>query len=96
MVLNETIKHENGKWNLYTKDGSKKLGSHPSKEKALAQERAIYANKAKHATNEEQDVSEQHNNNSSETSYPNNNLQTESLRNHLYNLIINTIKTLNK
>ena len=44
------IKHENGKWVLYTKDGSKVLGTHPTRAKALAQERAIqYAKHAKKA-----------------------------------------------
>lgn len=35
------IKHENGKWNLYTKDGKKIIGKHPTKEKAVKQEQAI-------------------------------------------------------
>lgn len=41
----KTIKKENGKWVLYTKDGKRKLGTHESKEEALAQERVIEANK---------------------------------------------------
>jgi len=38
-----TIRHEGSKWNLYTKDGSRKLGEHDTKKEALAQERAIHA-----------------------------------------------------
>lgn len=39
------------KWCLFTSDGSRLLGRHPSKEKALSQERAIQ--KAKHSSNED-------------------------------------------
>ena len=39
------IKQEGSDWILYDKAGKKKLGTHPSKEKALEQERAIMANK---------------------------------------------------
>lgn len=35
------IKKENDKWILYSSDGSKKLGTHDSKKKAIAQEIAI-------------------------------------------------------
>jgi hypothetical protein len=35
------IKHEKGKWVLYTKDGSKVLGKHDTEDDALAQEQAI-------------------------------------------------------
>jgi hypothetical protein len=35
------IKREGSKWVLYSKDGSKKLGTHPTKEAAMAQEMAI-------------------------------------------------------
>ena len=35
------IKHEDGKWKLYTKDGSRVLGTHDSKQKAIKQEYAI-------------------------------------------------------
>ncbi len=39
------IRHEGGKWILYTRDGSRKLGTHPSKEAAIKQEQAIEAHK---------------------------------------------------
>lgn len=39
------IKKEGGKWCLYTKDGSRKLGCHDTKAKAEAQERAIHQRK---------------------------------------------------
>ncbi len=39
------IKHENNKYVLYTKDGSKILGRHDSYESALKQERAIQMSK---------------------------------------------------
>lgn len=35
------IRHEEGKWVLRTRDGSRVLGRHESREKAEAQERAI-------------------------------------------------------
>ena len=35
------IKKENGKYNVYSKDGKQKLGSHPTHAQALAQLRAI-------------------------------------------------------
>jgi hypothetical protein len=38
---------KNGPWCLYTKDGSRLLGSHPSKEAAIKQEQAIQIHKAK-------------------------------------------------
>lgn len=41
------IRHIKGKWKLYSKDGSKLLGTHPTKEKAVAQEQAIEASKAR-------------------------------------------------
>lgn len=41
------IKKSGKKFILYTKDGKKKLGTHPTRESALAQERAIFANKEK-------------------------------------------------
>lgn len=41
------IKKQGNKWILYTKDGSRKLGTHSSKKKAIAQEIAIKASKAK-------------------------------------------------
>jgi hypothetical protein len=44
-----TIRHEGGKWVLYTKDGSKKLGSHNTEAEAVAQEKAIEAYKHRRA-----------------------------------------------
>lgn len=41
------IKHESGSWNVYNKAGTKKLGSHPNKAKAMAQLRAIEISKHK-------------------------------------------------
>ncbi len=41
------IKHEGKKYNVYNHTGTKLLGSHPSKEKALAQLKAIEINKKK-------------------------------------------------
>jgi predicted GIY-YIG superfamily endonuclease len=38
------IKHENGKWKLYTSDGSRVLGVHDTQEDAIDQEAAIKAN----------------------------------------------------
>lgn len=35
------IKEKAGKWLLYTRDGSRVLGTHPTRERAMAQERAI-------------------------------------------------------
>lgn len=44
------IKHEDGKWVLYTKDGSKVLGTHDTEEEAKKQEAAIeIAKHARHA-----------------------------------------------
>ena len=42
-----TIKHEDGKWVLYNKAGTKVLGRHDSKDEALQQERAIQISKRK-------------------------------------------------
>lgn len=39
------IKKSGKKWILYTKDGKRKLGTHDTREEAVAQERAIVANK---------------------------------------------------
>ena len=39
------IKHEGKKWVLYTHDGSRVLGRHPSEAAAQAQERAVQAHK---------------------------------------------------
>jgi hypothetical protein len=44
-IKNATIRHENGKYVLYNRAGTKVLGRHPSKEKALSQERAIQVSK---------------------------------------------------
>jgi len=44
-----TVRKVGRSWVLYTKDGSKVLGRHTSREGALAQERAIYASKARYA-----------------------------------------------
>jgi len=41
----KTIKKEDGKWVLYTKDGKRKLGTHDTRAEAVAQEQAIEANK---------------------------------------------------
>jgi hypothetical protein len=45
--LEEMLKHEDDEWNVYDSKGKKKLGSHPSKKKALAQIGAIEASKAR-------------------------------------------------
>lgn len=42
------IRHEDGKWKLYTSDGSRVLGTHDTQEDAEAQERAIQKSKAQH------------------------------------------------
>lgn len=49
LILHEekVIKKEGGKWVLYSKDGKKKLGTHETRADAVAQERAIEANKIK-------------------------------------------------
>ena len=39
----EMIRHEENKWVLYTHDGSHVLGTHDTKEEAIAQEQAILA-----------------------------------------------------
>lgn len=39
------IKKVGSKWVLYTHDGKKVLGTHPTREEALAQERAVQASK---------------------------------------------------
>lgn len=55
-LLNEVIKHKDGKWVVMNKDETKVLGTHPSKTKALAQLRAIEASKARHGVNEGVDL----------------------------------------
>jgi len=45
-LITATIRKCGSQWCLYTKDGSRLLGKHESKEKALAQERAIKARQA--------------------------------------------------
>lgn len=44
-VLSETIRKVDGKYVVYPKKGGKRLGTHPTREKALAQLRAIEANR---------------------------------------------------
>jgi len=46
MEVTATLRKCGSKWCLYTKDGSRLLGKHETKEKALAQERAIKARQA--------------------------------------------------
>jgi len=46
-VLNEIIRQEHGKFVVRTKTGDRKLGTHDTKEKALAQLRAIEASKSR-------------------------------------------------
>lgn len=55
-LLNEVIKHKDGKWVVMNKDETKVLGTHESKTKALAQLRAIEANKARHGVHEGVDL----------------------------------------
>jgi hypothetical protein len=43
--LSETIKHEGGKWKVYSKDGSKLLGTHDTEEEAQKQLAAIEISK---------------------------------------------------
>ncbi|QAY01329.1 hypothetical protein ZPAH1_orf00315 [Aeromonas phage ZPAH1] len=45
--LEEKIEHRNGKWYVMDSTGSKELGEHDSKEKAVAQLQAIEINKHK-------------------------------------------------
>lgn len=45
-----TIRNEHGKWVLYTKDGSRKLGQHNTEAEAVAQEKAIETAKARRAS----------------------------------------------
>ena len=45
--LQEKIKEENGKFNVYDSEGKKLLGSHDTKKEALAQLAAIEISKAK-------------------------------------------------
>lgn len=40
-----TIRHEGGRWVLYSKDGSRRLGTHDTEAEAVAQERAVEAAK---------------------------------------------------
>lgn len=47
------IKHEGDKWNVYSEDGSKKLGEHSSEDDAKEQLKAIEANKHKGRSAEE-------------------------------------------
>lgn len=47
--INEMIKRNGKKWVVTDKTGKKKLGTHPSRKKALKQLRAIEISKAEHA-----------------------------------------------
>lgn len=44
-ILQEYVEHRDGKWVVLNHDKTKVLGEHPTKGKALAQLRAIEANK---------------------------------------------------
>lgn len=46
-ILVEYVRKRGNKWQVMNKDGTKVLGTHPSKEKAENQLRAIEANKHK-------------------------------------------------
>lgn len=46
--LNEFVEERNGQWVVLNHTKKKVLGTHPTKEKALAQLRAIEANKHAH------------------------------------------------
>jgi hypothetical protein len=48
------IERKGREWVLKTKDGKKVLGTHPSKESAMTQERAIQINKSQKGKNDEQ------------------------------------------
>jgi hypothetical protein len=37
----ETIRHEGGRWNVYSQDGTRRLASHMTKEGAEEQQKAI-------------------------------------------------------
>ncbi len=45
IIRHETSRKSGHQWVLYTKNGKKVLGTHPTKAKALAQERAVEAHK---------------------------------------------------
>jgi hypothetical protein len=64
-VLSETIRKVDGEYVVYPKKGGKRLGTHPSKEKALAQLRAIEANRTKKEGLGRENVAPNHNNRSS-------------------------------
>ena len=55
-LLNEVVKKRGDEWVVMNKDETKVLGTHPSKTKALAQLRAIEANKARHGMHENTDM----------------------------------------
>lgn len=61
-VLSETIRKVDGKFVVYPKKGGKRLGTHPTREKALAQLRAIEANRTKDEGFEKENVAPNHNN----------------------------------
>ena len=48
VALEEMIKHEGDKFNVYNSDGTELLGSHDTKKEALAQLAAIEISKANH------------------------------------------------
>lgn len=55
-LLSEKILHRGDNWVVTDSTGKKVLGTHPSKEKALAQLRAVEASKARRGVNEETDL----------------------------------------
>jgi hypothetical protein len=55
-LLSEKILHRGDNWVVTDSTGKKVLGTHPSKEKALAQLRAVEASKARRGVHEEADL----------------------------------------
>jgi hypothetical protein len=55
-LLSEKILHRGDNWVVTDSTGKKVLGTHPSKEKALAQLRAVEASKASRGVHEEADL----------------------------------------
>jgi hypothetical protein len=55
-ILSEKILHRGDNWVVTDSTGKKVLGTHPSKEKALAQLRAVEASKARRGVHEEADL----------------------------------------
>lgn len=64
-IISETIKKVDGKYVVYPKKGGDRLGTHPTKEKALNQLRAIEANRTKSENLGKENVAPNHNNRSS-------------------------------